>query len=84
MSALRREFSEPCSRDRCRDPGPRGHDADLATMQARQPAEEGDWDEASDPSRVHADYWLYPTELSGVRDRVKDVVAPARSTPPRH
>jgi hypothetical protein len=32
---------------------------------------------------VHPDYWLYLTELRGIRERVKDVVARARSTPPR-
>jgi hypothetical protein len=32
---------------------------------------------------AHPDHWLYLTELRGVRDRVKDVVARARNTPPR-
>ena len=32
---------------------------------------------------VHPDYWLYLTELRGVRDRVKDVVAEARHARPR-
>jgi hypothetical protein len=29
---------------------------------------------------VHPDYWLYLTEMRGIRDRVKDVVSRARST----
>ena len=32
---------------------------------------------------VHPDYWLYLTELRGVRDRAKDVVARARTTSSR-
>ncbi|GAA1308373.1 hypothetical protein [Pseudonocardia xinjiangensis] len=163
MSALRREFSEPCSRDLTGAETLAREaiaDADRAITQARQLAGDGDWDEAldritaarsalgraeerydvvtdrlsqlrearTDPTRqasdarfvlrdaqrlvvdrglvtefgaildaqsvrlanaeerltgVHPDYWLYLTELRGVRERVKDVVARARSTPPR-
>jgi hypothetical protein len=163
MSALRREFSEPCSRDLT------GAEtlareaitaADGAITRARSAADTGDWDEAADqvtaarsalrraedrhdavadrltalrdvrtdPARhaadvrfvlrdaqrlvvdrglvpefgpildaqsvrlqnaqqrlsgVHPDYWLYLTELRGIRDRVRDVVARARTTSPR-
>lgn len=163
MSALRREFSEPCSRDltgaeaRTRDAIA---EADAAIAHARRDADAGDWDSAADqvtaarsalgraeerhdavtdrltelrdvradPARyaadarfvlrdaqrlvvdrglvrefgpildaqsvrlrnaqerltgVHPDYWLYLTELSGIRERVKEVVARARSTKPQ-
>lgn len=160
MSALRREFSEPCSRDltgterQARDAIAA---ADKAIAAAHRHADGGDWDDASDavvtarselskaedrhdavidrlaelrevradPARhaadtrfvlrdaqrlvvdrrlvaefgpildaqavrlenaqarltgVHPDYWLYLTELRGIRERVKDVVTRARST----
>lgn len=160
MSALRREFSEPCSRDligaagRARDALA---DADRAVADADRHADAGDWDTAADrvkdarsalgraedsheavvdrltelrevradPARhaadtrfvlrdaqrlvvdrglvaefapvldaqsvrlenaqarltgVHPDYWLYLTELRGIRERAKDVVAKARTT----
>jgi hypothetical protein len=158
MSALRREFSEPCSRDltgaekAARDAIA---DAARALADARRHADAGDWDAAADqvtaarsalaraedrhdavtdrlaalrdvradPARhaadtrfvlrdaqrlvvdrglvaefgpildaqsvrlgnaqgrltgVHPDYWLYVTELRGIRERVRDVVAQAR------
>jgi hypothetical protein len=31
-------------------------------------------------SGVHPDYWFYLTELRGIRERVRDVVAQTRST----
>ncbi len=159
LSALRREFSEPCSRD-LGD----AHDrataelaaADTAVAAARRLADSGDWDDAADriadaraalrraeeradavtarladlrevradPSRVaadtrfvlrdaqrlvvdrklvgrhgpvldaqavrlqnavdrlegvHPDYWLYVSELRGVRDRVRQVVEDVRA-----
>jgi hypothetical protein len=30
---------------------------------------------------VHPDYWLYLTELRGITERVRDVVAQARKHP---
>jgi chromosome segregation ATPase len=158
MSALRREFSEPCSRDLLgaeRSAADALADADRAIAAAQAGAAGGDWDGAAeqitaarsalsraeaqheavtdrldelrevraDPSRqaadtrfvlrdaqrlvvdrgltaefapvldaqavrlqnaqdrlsgVHPDYWLYLTELRGIRDRVRDVVADAR------
>jgi chromosome segregation ATPase len=163
MSSLRREFSEPCSRDLTGAHALAREaiaDADRAIAQAGRQAEAGDWDEAADqvtaarsalsraedrhdavtdrraalrdvradPARraadtrfvlrdaqrlvvdrglvpdfgaildaqsvrltnaqerltgVHPDYWLYLTELRGIRERVRDVVARARTTPPR-
>ncbi|MEN3269150.1 hypothetical protein [Pseudonocardia sp.] len=163
MSALRREFSEPCSRDLTGAEALAREaiaDADRAIALARRLVEDGDWDGAADqvtaarsalsraedrhdlvtdrltslrdvradPARqaadarfvlrdaqrlvvdrglvaefgaildaqsvrlanaqerltgVHPDYWLYLTELRGVRDRAKDVVARARSASPR-
>ena len=163
MSALRREFSEPCSRDLTGAEALAREaiaDADRAIAQARRMVEDGDWDGAADqvsaarsalsraedghdlvtnrltslrdvradPARqaadarfvlrdaqrlvvdrglveefgaildaqsvrltnaqerltgVHPDYWLYLTELRGVRDRAKDVVARARATSSR-
>jgi hypothetical protein len=162
MSALRREFSEPCSRDLVdaeRDTAAAVAEADAAITEAGRLADAGDWDEAADRvtaarsalSRAehqrdavtdrlaelrevredpghqaadvrfvlrdaqrlvvdrgltgrfgpildaqsvrlqnaqdrltgpHPDYWLYLTELRGVRERVKDVVAEARHAPP--
>jgi len=159
MSALRREFSEPCSRDLT---GAEAHTreaidaADRALAQARRHAEAGDWDDAADQvtaarsalsraedrydavtdrlaelrdvradpaphaadvrfvlrdaqrlvvdrglvaefgpildaqsvrlenarqrlTGVHPDYWLYLTELRGIRERVKEAVADARA-----
>jgi hypothetical protein len=161
MSALRREFSEPCSRDLVdaeRDTAAAIAEAEVAITAATRLADAGDWDEAADRitdarsalSRAehhrdavtdrlaelrevranpgqeaadtrfvlrdaqrlvvdrgltgrfgpildaqsvrlqnaqdrltgpHPDYWLYLTELRGVRDRVKDVVAETRHTP---
>jgi DNA repair exonuclease SbcCD ATPase subunit len=161
MSALRREFSEPCSRDLVdaeRDTTAAITVADRAIAEAGRLAGAGDWDAAADqvtaarsalsraehehdavtdrlaelreiradPAKLaadtrfvlrdaqrlvvdrgvtkrfgpildaqsvrlqnaqdrltgtHPDYWLYLTELRGVRDRVKDVVADARQTP---
>ena len=158
MSALRREFSEPCSRDLVgaeRASADAIADADRSIAAARARADDGDWDEAADlvttarsalsraehqhdavtnrlaelrevradPARhaadtrfvlrdaqrlvvdrdlvrefgpildaqsvrlqnaldrleaVHPDYWLYLTELRGIRDRVKDVVSQVR------
>lgn len=163
MSALRREFSEPCSRDLTgaesltRDAIA---EADRSIATARRHAEGGDWDDAADavaaarselaraeerhdavidrlaelravraaPDRfasdvrfvlrdaqrlvvdrglvaefgpvldaqsvrlqtaqerlagVHPDYWLYLSELRGVRERVKDVVSGVRSATAR-
>jgi hypothetical protein len=163
LSALRREFSDPCSRD-LTGAEALAHeaitDADRAITLARRLAADGDWDEAADQiaaarsalghaeehhdlvtdrlsllrdvrtdpgqqaadarfvlrdaqrlvvdrglvaefgpildaqsvrlanaqerlTGAHPDYWLYLTELRGVRDRVRDVVARARSTPPQ-
>ncbi|GAA1198743.1 hypothetical protein [Pseudonocardia alaniniphila] len=163
LSALRREFSDPCSRD-LTGAEALAHEAiaeaDRAITQTRRLAEAGDWDEAADQiaaarsalgraeehhdlvtdrlsllrgvradpgqqaadarfvvrdaqrlvvdrglvaefgpvldaqsvrlanaqerlTGAHPDYWLYLTELRGVRDRVKEVVTRARSTPPR-
>jgi hypothetical protein len=159
LSSLRREFSDPCSRDltgaerQARDAIAA---ADKAIAAAHRHADDGDWDDASDavvtarselskaedrhdavidrlaelrdvradPARhaadarfvlrdaqrlvvdrglvadlgpildaqsvrlenaqarltgVHPDYWLYLTELRGIKERVKDVVASARS-----
>jgi hypothetical protein len=162
MSALRREFSEPCSRDLVdaeRDTAAAIAEADRAIAEAGRLAAAGDWDAAADqvtaaraalsraehehdavtdrlaelrevradPTKqaadtrfvlrdaqrlvvdrgltgrfgpvldaqsvrlqnaqdrltgTHPDYWLYLTELRGVRDRVKDVVADARHAQP--
>ncbi|GAA3042051.1 hypothetical protein GCM10010464_02290 [Pseudonocardia yunnanensis] len=163
LSSLRREFSEPCSRD-LTGAEALAHEAiaeaDRAITQTRRLAADGDWDEAADQiaaarsalgraeehhdlvtdrlsllrdvradpgqqaadarfvlrdaqrlvvdrglvaefgpvldaqsvrlanaqerlTGAHPDYWLYLTEVRGIRDRVKDVVARARSTPPR-
>lgn len=161
MSALRREFSEPCSRDLVGAEG-RTRDAlaaaDTAIGAARRHADSGDWDDAADavtharsalaraeeqhdavtdrltelravradPAKhaadtrfvlrdtqrlvvdrglvaefgkvldaqsvrlenatarleegVHPDYWFYLTELRGIEDRAKDVVAQVRGT----
>ncbi|WP_219413410.1 hypothetical protein [Pseudonocardia nigra] len=163
MSALRREFSEPCSRDLT---GAEAQaleaiaDADTAIAEARRLAEHGAWDDAADQvtaarsalgraedrhdvvtgrlaelrdvradpatfaadtrfvlrdaqrlvvdrglvtefgpildaqsvrlqnaqerlTGVHPDYYLYLTELQGIRERVRDVVAQARTARPR-
>jgi hypothetical protein len=159
LSALRREFSEPCSRD-LQDATGRARtalaDADAAVEQARRLADAGDWDDAADqvaaaraglgraeeradavaarlaelrevradPAKqaadarfvlrdaqrlvvdrglvkefgpvldaqsvrlenarerlggaTHPDYWFYLSELRGVRDRARDVVARVR------
>jgi chromosome segregation ATPase len=162
MSALRREFSEPCSRDLVdaeRETAAALVEADAALADAGRLAEAGDWDAAADQVATargaltraerhhdavtdrlaelrevradprkqaadtrfvlrdaqrlvvdrgltarfgpvldaqsvrlenaqdrltgpHPDYWLYLTELRGVRDRVKDVVADARHAQP--
>ncbi|WP_232665425.1 hypothetical protein [Pseudonocardia sp. TRM90224] len=163
MSALRREFSEPCSRDLVGSEQI-AHDAiaaaDAAISAATRHAEHGEWDDAADsigaaraqlrkaedrhdavterlaelravrtdPSKqatdtrfvlrdaqrlvvdrglvkefgavldaqsvrlanaqerltgVHPDYWLYLTELRGVRERAKDVVAEVRKATAR-
>jgi hypothetical protein len=160
LSALRREFSEPCSRD-LGDATERAATAlaaaDTAVEQARSLADAGDWDDAADqvaaaraglgraeeradavsarltelrevradPAKQHADtrfvlrdaqrlvvdrglvkefgpvldaqsvrlenaqerldathpdYWFYLTELRGVRDRARDVVARVRGS----
>ncbi|MHA6621058.1 hypothetical protein [Pseudonocardia sp. DLS-67] len=160
LSALRREFAEPCSRDLTdAEAAARAAigDAEHAAADAGRLADAGDWDEAAervtaarsalaraeerhdavvdrlaalrdvraDPARyaadarfvlrdaqrlvvdrglvgafgpvldaqavrlenaqqrlsgVHPDYWFYLTELRGIRERVRDVVARARST----
>jgi hypothetical protein len=158
LSALRREFSEPCSRDLSGAEAAAREaiaDAERALAEAGRRADEGNWDEAADqvtaarsalaraedrhdavvdrlaalrdvrtdPARyaadarfvlrdaqrlvvdrglvrefgpildaqsvrldnaqqrltgVHPDYWFYLTELRGIRERVRDVVARAR------
>lgn len=159
MSALRREFSEPCSRDLTgaeRQANEAIAAADRALTSARSRADVGDWDDAADdiaaarselgraesqheavvsrltdmravradPAKeaadtrfvlrdaqrlvvdkglvpqlgkildaqsvrldnaqlrladgVHPDYWFYLTEMRGIRERVKEVVATAR------
>ncbi|MCO1658389.1 hypothetical protein [Pseudonocardia humida] len=163
MSALRREFSEPCSRDLTgaeRAAREAVVEADAVIAAARRAAEEGDWDDAADrvtaaraalgraehhhesvvdrlaelravredPSKeaadtrfvlrdaqrlvvdrglvdrfgqildaqsvrlqnardrltgTHPDYWLYLTELRGVRERVRDVVSEVRAAAAR-
>jgi hypothetical protein len=162
MSALRREFSEPCSRDLTgAETAAREAitEADRAVADARHQADAGDWDAAADhvtaarsalaraedrhdavadrlaalrdvradPARhaadarfvlrdaqrlvvdrglvrefgpildaqsvrldnaqgrlsgVHPDFWLYLTELRGIRERVREVVASARRPRP--
>jgi hypothetical protein len=161
LSALRREFSEPCSRDLSSAEAAAREaiaDAGRSLAEASRLADAGDWDEAADqvtaarsalaraeerhdavvdrlaslrdvradPARyaadarfvlrdaqrlvvdrglvrefgpildaqsvrldnaqrrlsgVHPDYWLYLTELRGIRERVRDVVAKARRSP---
>jgi hypothetical protein len=161
MSALRREFSEPCSRDLTGAETAAREAiavADRAIADAHRQVDAGDWDAAADevtaarsalavaegrhdavvdrlaalrdvradPARyasdarfvlrdaqrlvvdrglvrefgpildaqavrldnaqmrltgVHPDYWLYLTELRGIRERVRDVVAEARRSP---